>query len=107
MAGVFLGINNFFLGFISSLGINAATEFSIGALTFTLLYKLFEALRMKAKYGEYFPLNFSNFMQKDSKSDDGAVTIKWVCVLGLFIRTSFNISFQIGIIIAFQFAGKA
>ena len=56
MAGVFLGINNFFLGFISGLGINAATEFSIGALVFTLGYKIIEALKMKAEHGVYFPL---------------------------------------------------
>lgn len=43
-AGVFLGTNNFFLGFISDLGINAATLFSIGAFIFTTIYKLIEAI---------------------------------------------------------------
>lgn len=47
MAGVFLGTNNFFLGFISDLGINAATLFSVGAFIFTLTYKFVEAIRMK------------------------------------------------------------
>ena len=65
MAGVFLGTNNFFLGFISDLGINAATLFSVGAFIFTVLYKFIEALRMKSKYGVYFPYEFSNFMFKN------------------------------------------
>jgi hypothetical protein len=47
MAGVFLGTNNFFLGFISDLGINAATLFSVGAFIFTLTYKFVEAIKMK------------------------------------------------------------
>ena len=46
-AGVFLGTNNFFLGIISELGIAAAWIFSLGAIGFTLTYKLFEAIQMK------------------------------------------------------------
>ena len=106
MAGVCLGINNFFLGFISSLGLNAATEFSIGAFVFTLGYKIIEAFRMRAQHGAFFPLQFSNFMQK-SKSDKEKWTVKWINVFGLVIRTIFNLSFQIGIILAFQYAGNA
>lgn len=67
MAGVFLGTNNFFLGFISDLGINAATLFSLGAFIFTLTYKLVEAIRMKLKHGVYFPYEFSNFFKKNEK----------------------------------------
>ena len=32
LAGVCLGTNNFFLGYISNLGLKAAFEFSLGAL---------------------------------------------------------------------------
>jgi hypothetical protein len=65
MAGVFLGTNNFFLGFISDLGINAATLFSLGAFSFTTIYKLVEAIKMKKKFGFYFPYEYSNFMYKN------------------------------------------
>jgi hypothetical protein len=65
MAGVFLGTNNFFLGFISDLGINAATLFSVGAFIFTLGYKLVEAIRMKKNHGVYFPYEFSNHLYKN------------------------------------------
>lgn len=65
MAGVFLGTNNFFLGFISDLGINAATLFSIGAFIFTAGYKVVEAIRMKKSHGVYFPYEFSNHFYKN------------------------------------------
>ena len=65
MAGVFLGTNNFFLGFISDLGINAATLFSVGAFIFTATYKFVEAIKMKKKHGVYFPYELSNFMYKN------------------------------------------
>jgi hypothetical protein len=55
---------------------------------------------MKRKHGLYFPQQFSNF-----KKEDGS--IKWICVLGLLIRTIFNASFQISIIVAFKYAGLA
>jgi len=67
MAGMCLGTNNFFLGYISYLGINAATLFSLGAFVMTFGYKIYEALRMKSKYGAYFPYQFSNFMIKNDK----------------------------------------
>lgn len=47
MAGVFLGINNFFLGFISELGLAAAFEFSLGALLVTSIVKLVVACKNK------------------------------------------------------------
>ena len=90
LAGVFLGTNNFFLGFISDLGINAATLFSLGAFIFTTGYKFIEALRMKAAHGKFFPYEFSNFMYRN---ESGTTSIKWKCALGLLIRTLFNISF--------------
>jgi len=65
MAGVFLGTNNFFLGFISDLGINAATLFSLGAFVFTVGYKVVEAIRMKKNHGVYFPYEFSNHFYKN------------------------------------------
>jgi len=68
MAGVFLGTNNFCLGFISELGVNAASLFSLGAFVFTTLYKLVEACRMKRKHGVYFPYEFSNFFKKNENN---------------------------------------
>ena len=90
MAGVCLGTNNFFLGFISELGINAATLFSVGAFIFTSTYKFVEAIKMKKKHGKYFPLEFSNFMYQNLNK---GTSINWSCVAGLTIRTVFNISF--------------
>ena len=46
-AGVFLGINNYFLGYISTLGIAAAMEFSLGAFIITTLVKVFIAMKEK------------------------------------------------------------
>lgn len=91
LAGCFLGTNNFFLGFISDLGINAATLFSLGAFIFTTLYKLVEACRMKSKHGSFFPYQYSNFFKENPKT--GKAEIKWICVGGLAIRSLFNISF--------------
>ena len=91
LAGCFLGTNNFFLGFISDLGINAATLFSLGAFIFTIIYKLVEACRMKSKHGSFFPYKFSNFFKENEKT--GKAEIRWICVGGLAIRTLFNISF--------------
>ena len=55
---------------------------------------------MKRKYGFYFPQQFSNFKKLDG-------SIKWISVIGLMIRTLFNSSFQISIIVAFKYAGLA
>jgi len=47
LAGVCLGTNNFFLGFISNLGLKAAFEFSLGAFIVTLFIKVFLAFKSK------------------------------------------------------------
>ena len=47
VAGCCLGTNNFFLGFISNLGIAAAFEFSLGAMIVTLTVKLIFAIKAK------------------------------------------------------------
>ena len=61
IAGVCLGTNNFFLGFISELGLAAAFEFSLGAMIVTLTVKLVFAIRAKRNTGEFFPIETSNF----------------------------------------------
>ena len=68
MAGVFLGINNFFLGFISELGLAAAFEFSLGALIVTLIVKLVVACKSKRKTGKFFPYESSNFLKKNMET---------------------------------------
>ena len=47
MAGVFLGINKFFLGFIRKLGLAAAFEFSLGAFIINLIVKTIFAIKSK------------------------------------------------------------
>ena len=91
MAGVFLGTNNFFLGFISELGIAAAFEFSLGALLVTSIVKLVVAIRSKRQTGHFFPYERSNFFRKNEKT--GKVSIKWMNVLGIVLRPICNMSF--------------
>ena len=90
-AGVFLGINNYFLGYISTLGIAAAMEFSLGAFTITTLIKVFIAIKNKSLTGSYFPFKTSNFFKKDP--DTGNTKIKWENVLGICLRPCCNMSF--------------
>ena len=66
LAGVCLGTNNFFLSYISDLGIPAALEFSLGALIFCIFWKIGFAVRSKKRTGEYFPLDGSNMTTIDS-----------------------------------------
>ena len=91
MAGVFLGTNNFFLGFISELGLAAAFEFSLGAFILTLIVKTIIAIKSKRATGQFFPLKSSNFYVKDKAN--GVVSIKWINVLGIMIRPLCNMSF--------------
>ena len=91
MAGVFLGTNNFFLGFISELGLAAAFEFSLGAFIVTLIIKTIVAIKSKRVTGQFFPLKSSNFYVKDKAN--GVVSIKWINVLGIILRPLCNMSF--------------
>lgn len=90
LAGVFLGTNNFFLGFISDLGIAAAFEFSLGAMIVTLTVKLILAIKAKSTKGVFFPVETSNFRKVDL---DGVISIKWMNVLGIILRPACNMSF--------------
>ena len=47
MAGICLGFNNFMLGLISDLGVNAAYIFSLGALIYTIGIKFYQIIRLK------------------------------------------------------------
>ena len=42
LAGLLLGFNNFLLGLISEQGISAAYIFALGAIVFTISYKIFQ-----------------------------------------------------------------
>lgn len=87
LAGLFLGINNFLLGLISELGINGAFIFSLGALIFTITYKLLSALRNKKQYGRYWLVEESNLLRLASNN----IEINWINVFGLILRTAINI----------------
>lgn len=63
IAGICLGVNNYFLGYISFLGPLAALEFSVGAFTVTTTYKCLEAIRFKYSHGSFFPIEHSNFFE--------------------------------------------
>ena len=91
VAGCCLGTNNFFLGFISKLGIAAAFEFSLGAMIVTLTVKLVLAIKAKKEKGVFFPVETSNFVYEDKVT--GGVKIKWMNVLGIVVRPSCNMSF--------------
>jgi hypothetical protein len=47
LSGICLGTNNFFLSYISKLGLPAALIFSVGALVFCVILKIYFAFRSK------------------------------------------------------------
>lgn len=86
-----LGVNNFFLGYISELGIAAAFEFSLGAFCISMFIKIIVALIEKKKTGSFFPYETSNYFKEDPVT--GKSKIKWINVLGICLRPLCNMSF--------------
>ena len=89
-SGIFLGINNFLLGLISTLGVEAAYIFSIGALVYTLSIKLYYVLKNKYKNGKFVDFEKSNLIKV---SKNGTLSPNYINVIGLLIRTAINIGF--------------
>jgi len=63
-----------------------AYEFAFGAIIICPLIKIGQAIREKRISNEYFPLEKSNFWNKDKK-------FKWMNLLGLLVRAGNNIAF--------------
>ena len=103
ISGLFLGLNNFLLGLISNKGISSLYIFSVGALIYCAIYRIFEAIQTKKRTGSYISLENSNiFILKDGKW-----SLNWVNFSGLILRSLLNISFQISLMMAFMFADRA
>ena len=104
MAGIFLGFNNFMLGLISDLGINAAYLFSCGALFYTFTIRIYDILVLKYYTNVFWDIKDSNLIKINNQ---GKMKPNYINVLGLLIRTLLNLGFQISIILAFKYANKA
>ena len=91
LAGLLLGLNNFMLGMISEIGLGAAFIFSLGAILYTLCFRIGQMLYSKSKLGYYWKASNSNFFKADEIS--GSYQINWINILGLFIRVVLNIVF--------------
>ena len=54
LAGILLGINNFLLGLISDIGLRAAYIFSLGAIIFTVNFRIVQMIQSKKLRGYYW-----------------------------------------------------
>ena len=99
LAGIFKGLGSFFQGLISDQGLSGSYLFAVGALAFALTFRIFEAVKLKIETGSFYDIEQSNFI-KDRK-------IKWINLLGLFLRSGLNKGFQIMCVYAFMYAEKA
>jgi len=98
-AGIFKGLGSFLQGLISDQGLPVSYLFSVGALAFAVTFRVLEAVKLKVKTGSFYDIEQSNFI-RDSK-------IKWINLLGLFLRSGFNKAFQVMCVYAFMYAEKA
>lgn len=99
LAGIFKGLGSFLQGLISDQGLSVSYLFAVGALAFAGTFRIIEAVKLKMQTGSFYDIEQSNFI-KDRK-------IKWINVLGLFLRAGLNKGFQVLCVYAFMYAEKA
>lgn len=104
LSGIFFGINNFFLGTISDLGISAAFLFCLGALTCGFLYHVMWIVYNLIAYNVVWRKEISNLIKVDER---GNCSFNWANIIGLIMRCLLMIGIQLSVIKGFEYASKA
>ena len=98
-AGLCFGLCNFFLGMISEDAVAASYIFSIGAIAFAIIFRAGEAAYNRYTKGTYFVWDNSNFYE--------GIHFNWMNLLGLILRATVNITYQLAVLFALMYASRA
>ena len=97
-AGLCFGLCNFLLGMISEDAQPASYIFSIGAIAFAVIFRGGEAAYNRFTKGTYFDWDNSNFYRGNC--------FNWTNLVGLILRATVNIIYQLAVLFALMFADR-